>query len=317
MNDIKFHESSYFTVDKIEALKGGKKIYVIFPTSGNRESDLIYNKISALKKIYGNIIDRIFLAHRRKDIDITEATEIKAQRAFDKIDILICNSIPVPDMDKEIGKGADMRRAVYHINKRYSASIPPENVVLVFLDSDVVTEYFGLHFVLGLAGGILEGADFAKASFWREMGRVKKFVAQPIFSLIDHPKLKKLTQLSYPLSGEVAGTLNFFNSVNFWQMYGIETGMNIDACLGDYRIADVNLGLYNHEHRPDVDIQKMSFEIMRAFFLKLIDCGIIELKNNAVLSDIFMASFIDENGNRQKIEFELNEKKYQPIKNIL
>ena len=187
----------------------------------------------------------------------------------------------------------------------------------MFLDSDVVPEYFGEHFVLGLAGAVLEGADFSKASFWREMGRVKKYVAQPLFSLIDHPELKKLTDFSYPLSGEVAGTLKFFNSVNFWQIYGVETGINIDACFGDYNVTDVNLGLYDHEHHPDVNIQKMSFGIMRTFFLKLVEYGIIELKGNAKIGDIFRASFIGELGKRQTMEFDLTEKRYDPIIDIL
>ena len=317
MSNIKFYESGDFTVDKIRELKGNKKIYVIFSTYGERESDRIYNKITTLKKMPGALINRIFLAHRRQELNIEESTEIRAREAFDKTDILVCNTVSVPDMGQECGKGADMRRAVYTINKNYTDSVSPEDIILVFLDADVVTEYFGGHFVLGLAGGVLKGADFAKASFWREMGRVKKFVAQPIFSLIDHPKLKKLTELAYPLSGEVAGTLEFFNSVNFWQMYGVETGINMDACFGDYRIADVNLGLYDHGHHPDINIQRMSFGIMRTFFLKLIEFGIIELKDNSEIGDIFRASFIDDLGSRQFMEFDLTEKKYQPIKNIL
>ena len=317
MNDIKFYESSDFTAAKLRKLKKNKKIFVIFPSCGERESDLILDKITTLKNMPGNIIDRIFLAHRRQEIDTEESTEIKAREAFNRTDILICNRISVPDMEQEKGKGADMRRAVYAINKNFTQHASADDIILIFLDSDVVTEYFGIHFVLGLAGGVLEGADFAKASFWRGMGRVKKFVAQPIFSLIDHPKLKQLTDLAYPLSGEVAGTLKFFNSVNFWQMYGVETGINMDACFGDYRIADVNLGLYDHEHHPDINIQRMSFGIIRTFFLKLIEYGIIELKDNAEIGDVFKASFINELGKRQFMKFDLIEKKYQPIKNIL
>jgi len=149
------------------------------------------------------------------------------------------------------------------------------------------------------------------------MGRVKKFVAQPLFSLIDHPRIDKLTSLAYPLSGEVAGTLAFFNSVNFWQIYGIETGINIDTCFGPYGVADVNLGLYDHRHQSDLNIQKMSFGIIRTFFLQLIDNGIIRLEDGAKVSDIFRANFIDDEGVRNHMEFNLAERKYQPLNKVL
>ena len=188
---------------------------------------------------------------------------------------------------------------------------------MVFLDADVVPRHFGVHFVTGLAGAVLKGYDFAKASFWREMGRVKKYVAQPLFSVLDHPGLKSLSQLAYPLSGEVGGTVDFFNRVHFWQIYGVETGINIDASIGGYRVADVNLGLYDHEHHGDLGIQKMSFGIIRTFIRQCVDYGILELKDGTKISDIFRASYIDENAQRQEMEFNLEEKKYQPLKNII
>ncbi len=317
MNDMNFFDSSEFTLKKLLPLKKNKKIYVIFSTFGEREAELIYSKISLLRSKLGDFIDKIFLSHRREEADTVELTELKAKEAYSETDVLICNSIAVPDMGDEKGKGADMRRAVYTINKSYKDSCSEDDIILVFLDSDVVPEYFGEHFVLGLAGAVIEGADFAKASFWREMGRVKKYVAQPLFSLIDHPALKKLTDFAYPLSGEVAGTLSFFNSVNFWQIYGVETGINFDASFGDYKISDINLGLYDHEHHPDINIQRMSFGIIRTFFLKLQEYGIIELKDNAKIGDIFKASFIGELGKRQFMEFDLTEERYEPIKKIL
>ncbi len=317
MKKMKFYESTEFTLNKANKIKGGKKIYVIFSTYGEREAGLIYSKIKLLNEKLGDFIDKIFLSHRREDPGVEELTEKKAREAFPDTNILICNSIDVPDMEKEEGKGADMRRSVYTINKSYKDSADEDDIVLIFLDSDVVTEFFGEHFVLGLAGAVLKGAEFSKASFWREMGRVKKYVAQPLFSLINHPKLQGLTDFAYPLSGEVAGTLKFFNSVNFWQIYGVETGINIDACFGDYMVADVNLGLYDHEHHSEVNIQKMSFGIMRTFLLKCVEYGIMELKDNAEIGNIFKASLIGELGKRQFMEFDLTEKRYEPVRDIL
>ncbi len=309
-------ESRDYSPEKIASLKKGREIIVVFSTFGEREADLIHHKISLLRKDAGALIDRIILSHRRQ-AGAEDKTERRAREAWPGVEIVVCNSLPVPDMGEERGKGADMRRSLYAIAIDHLRGGGAPKPVIVFLDADVLTPYFGLHFVYGLAGAVLEGYDFAKASFWRGMGRVKKFVAQPIFSSIDHPALRDLRTLAYPLSGEVAGTLDFFSSVSFWQMYGVETGINIDACFGDYRIADVNLGLYDHEHHGDENIQKMAFGIIRTYLLQLVEYGIIELKDGAKISDRLSASFIDDRGERKVIDHDLSEMKYRPLREIL
>ena len=316
MSVIDHFEASDFSIETVRELKGERKIFVVFSTCGEREADLIHDKVQLLREEAGSIIDTIFLSHRRRGGDM-DLTERRALEADPSLRVLLNNDSCPPDMDDETGKGSDMRRALFQMNLEYVNGTGPADIIVVFLDSDVLPEYFGVHFVTGLAGPVLNGYDFAKASFWRAMGRVKKFVAQPLFSLIDHPRIARLTDLAYPLSGEVAGTLAFFNSVNFWQLYGIETGINIDTCFGPHRIADINLGLYDHRHQSDLNIQKMSFGIIRTFFLQLIDNGILRLEDGAKVSDVFRANFIDGDGTRKHMEFDLTERKYQPLNNVL
>ncbi len=313
MKKIEQLDAAVFTDEMVVKLKGPKKIYIIFSTFGEREAKLIYEKVSLINSL--QCVDAIILSHRRAHDAKEELTEIKAKEASTKASVIVCNMVNVPDMGTERGKGADMRRALYYVITHYKADIA--NSIIVFLDADVLPEFFGTHFVLGLAGAVLRGYDFAKASFWRQMGRVKKYVAQPLFSAIAHSNLEPLRELAYPLSGEVAGTLSFFTKVSFWQMYGVETGINIDAVLSNFKIADVNLGLYDHEHHGDVNIQKMSFGIIRTFLLQLVEYGYIELKNGAKISDIFKAQYIDETGIRQFLEFDLSEKKYLPLCTII
>jgi hypothetical protein len=312
---VTYYNALDFELKTLLPKKGTRKVYVVFSTFGEREANLIYDKILLLNNELGDFVDMFFLSHRRAG-ERPELTEEKARLAHDNIEIVICNTLNVPDMGDERGKGADMRRTLYHINCTMRGDCAENEIIVVFLDADVVPEHFGRHFVLGLAGAVLQGYDFAKASFWREMGRVKKYVAQPLFSVIDNPKVRMLTEFSYPLSGEVAGTLQFFNAVRFWQMYGVETGINIDSCFGDFSVADVNLGLYDHEHHPDLNIQKMSFGIIRTFFLQMIDYGIIELKDHSQIADIFKATFIDEKGERHFLEFNLQELKYKPLNTL-
>lgn len=316
MAEIATCEASFFTAEKVSSLKGNKKLYVIFSTLGEREADLIHGKISLLGREAGGVIDGIFLSHRRLGGG-EDLAEKRGREAWDGVTVVVNNSVAVPDMGKEKGKGADMRRCLYWINTRGKAGVPPEDIIVVFLDADVHAEYFGVHFALGLAGAVLSGNDFAKASFWRAMGRVKKYMAQPLYSAIEHPALEPLTRLSYPLSGEVAGTLAFFNAARFWQMYGVETGIIMDACARGCRVADVNLGLYDHHHHDDEAIQRMAFGIIRTYLLQLEDYGLLELKDGARVADIFRGAFIDGKGARRRIRAELEERRYGPLADIL
>lgn len=318
MRPITYYEARDMRAERLKILKKeqGARIYVIFSTFGEREADLIYDKITLLRSSLKDFIDRIFLSHRR-DGEGPDRTERRALAASRDTSIILCNHLAVPDMGDEKGKGADMRRALYHINRNERDNSPEDKIILVFLDADVVPRYFGPHFVTGLSGAVLDGHDFAKAGFWRAMGRVKKFMAQPLFSVIDHERLGNLRGFSYPLSGEVGGTIGFFNSVSFWQIYGVETGINIDSSFMDYGIADVNMGLYDHEHHGDLNIQKMAFGIIRTYLKQLVDYGILELKDGARISDRFGASLINEKGERESIDFDLTERKYQPLAGIL
>jgi len=310
---IKYNHAD-FGHDEILELKKDKKIYVVFSTFGEREADLVAGKISLLKTLPAGIIDGFILNHRRAG-DAQDRTERMVRDAAPETEILISNNFSVPGMGSEKGKGADMRRTLYHLNRRHSGAAA--DAIVVFLDADVVPEHFGTHFVTGLAGAVLRGADFAKAGFWREMGRVKKFVAQPLFSVIRHPLLDRLSEFSYPLAGECAGTLEFFNSVSFMQIYGVETSILIDGLIDGHVMADVNIGLYDHEHHPDMNIQKMCFGIIRTYMLAMIDRGIIELKAGAELSDIFRAEYIDRREERVVIKEDLSERRYRPLREIL
>jgi hypothetical protein len=316
MGDISYFNAKDFTAERVRLLKYRSRIIVVFSTFGEREADLVGRKIALLDGELGGIVDGFVLSHRRQG-SAPERTEARAREARGDTEIVICNDYAVPDMGDEPGKGADMRRCLYHVNTVMRKGTREEDLIVLFLDADVLPEYFGAHFVLGLAGAVLEGFDFAKAGFWRAMGRVKKYVAQPLFSAIEHPGLATLSGLSYPLAGEVAGSLKFFNTVNFWQRYGVETGIDIDASAGAYRTADVNLGLYDHEHQNELGIQKMAFGIIRTYLMQLRDYGILELKDGARISDTFRETSINEKCERATMEFNLSEIKYAPLKNLL
>ncbi|HNR90091.1 MAG TPA: hypothetical protein PKM65_17275 [Spirochaetota bacterium] len=317
MEKITHLNFSRYTPAELASTKGRQRLYVVISTLGEREADLAAEKVRLVGDELAGVVDRVFLSHRREHADAPDRTEQRVRAADPNAVIIITNAEAVPDMGDERGKGADMRRTLYHINTHWRDGLPPEDIVIVFLDADVSMQYFGAHFVTGLAGAVFEGYDFAKAGFWRAMGRVKKYMAQPLFSAIAHPAVRRLTAFSYPLSGEVAGTLAFFNAVCFWQMYGIETGMAIDSCFQGYRMADVNLGRYDHDHNSDLGIQKIAFGVVRTWLRQMVEYGVIELKDGAAVNDILQFNAIDENGERQFHSYDLTERKYAPLKEIV
>ena len=169
MKQIEQYEAADFTRDGLLRAKGKRKVFVVFSTFGEREGELIYDKIRLLREELGEYADGILVSHRRTG-EGEDLTERRAREAWDGTRVLVCNGLEVPDMGSERGKGADMRRALYHVNRSWKGDSADRDVVVVFLDADVVPRYFGPHFVLGLSGAVLDGNDFARASFWRAMG---------------------------------------------------------------------------------------------------------------------------------------------------
>ncbi len=308
-----YYKSSDFTID---SLINAKKIrcFVIFSAFGEREADLLCSKISLIKNECNALVDKIIVSHRRIGNN-EDKTEIKLKDEFDDVCLLNCNSYSVPDMRDEAGKGADMRRALYFCYKVLKAN---SHDCIVFLDADVDTELFRSEYFYALAGPIINAeAQFCKASFFRKSGRVKKFTAQPLFSVINHPMLNGLSQFAYPLSGEVAGSFEFFASAGFAQRYGVETALLIDAVMQKIKMADVNLGNYDHIHGSDEDICRMSFGVIRTYLRKLEDYGVISLNENSAISNDFKRTYIDENLEMRSESDSLNEIIYEPLQKII
>lgn len=313
---IEYFNLSDFTIDGLAAIKGSRKLVVVFPTRGSRDVQLLADKISRIKKDLGSIVDIVIVAHRRHSEEVDEI-ESMISSSFNCVDLLLCNNIDVADMGKESGKGADMRRAIYHINKNIYPDVAPEDVAVCFLDSDSSSDCFSADYVTAMATPVFRGYDIARAGFSRPRGRASRFAAQPLFSMVEHPMLEGLSRFSYPLSGEIAATLAFFNDFEFMQGYGVETAMDIYSVSSGCMIADVNLGVYDHYPQDDISIQKISFSVLKCYFSRLQELGLIRFENGARLSERFMMNFIAASGERGSADFDMGERKYQPLKKIV
>lgn len=149
----------------------------------------------------------------------------------------------------KIGKGASMLDGLLHA----------QNEILVYLDGDV-EEYVPNIVSLMTEPIIAGGADFVKASFEREAGRVTELVAKPLLSLLFPEALK----YSQPLSGMVAGKKEFLKQVNFENDYGVDIGILLDMIAAGARIKEVSIGSLTHKSKPWHQLGRMSREVSRA-----------------------------------------------------
>ncbi len=130
------------------------------------------------------------------------------------------------------GKGVSMREGL--LAAKYD--------VIVYLDADILT--YPKNVVALLTEAIFnDEADFVKATFERQAGRVTQLVAKPLLSIF-FPELEKFKQ---PLSGMIAARRSFLEMVEFENDYGVDIGLLIDAFYYEQRIKEVNIGYIRND----------------------------------------------------------------------
>jgi len=88
MKKIIKYNHNYFKPEELLEIKGDKKIYAVFSTFGEREADLVIDKISVLKKLPAGLIDRIIINHRRAGENF-DRTESGISSAYKDADIMV------------------------------------------------------------------------------------------------------------------------------------------------------------------------------------------------------------------------------------
>jgi len=192
-------------------------------------------------------------------------------------DVYDANNI-LPHLEKFKGKGENLWKALYITR----------GDIIVYIDADIKNIHH--RFAYGLIGPLLlhDRIKYVKAFYDRPIsigknrirptggGRVTELVVRPLFSLF----FPELTQILQPLSGEYAGYREIFEQIPFPIGYGIETSMILDI----YRkwgldvIAQVDLDRRIHRNQDTKALGKMSFAILKTFFNRQRDLGLIDLK---------------------------------------
>lgn len=205
-------------------------VTVVIPAYNEEEN--IKNVIDICKK--NKIVDEIIVVNNL----CTDRTEEIAKKEGAKV--IFC--------DKQ-GKGYAMEEGI-----KYA-----KNDCIVFLDGDI--NDYSENVVELLSSPILENkADFVKAAFDREHGRVTFLVAQPLLDIL-FPNMKKYSQ---PLSGTIAGKKEVFEKIKLEKDYGVDIGLLLDVINMNLRIEEVYIGKIKNVSKDWRLLQTMCSEVMKA-----------------------------------------------------
>lgn len=147
-----------------------------------------------------------------------------------------------------LGKGASMEDGLW----------AAQNEVVVYLDGDLS----GLDddLIPKLAAPLLRGqADFAKARFSRDSGRVTILTAKPLLATF----FPELAHFAQPLGGIIAGTRSCLRNLTFENDYGVDVGLLIDVVACGGRVVEVDIGHIDHDGQSLAALGNMARQVMR------------------------------------------------------
>lgn len=148
-----------------------------------------------------------------------------------------------------LGKGASMEDGM----------LAARNQVILYLDGDLTHLHEEL--IERMTKPILDGhADFVKAKFSRQGGRVTALTARPLLRTF----LPELADFQQPLAGVIAARRSLLRQLRFENDYGVDIGLLIDADVLGGRLLEVDVGHIEHDSQPLESLGEMATQVIRA-----------------------------------------------------
>lgn len=167
-----------------------------------------------------------------------------------------------------LGKGASMHDGI----------APAQCNLLVYLDGDLAGLRSGI--ITDLCRPLLRGeADFVKARFGREGGRVTELTAKPMLKIF----FPEVAHFSQPLGGIIAARKSLLQALTFEDGYGVDVGLLLDAHLAGAKLAEVDIGSLEHDSQPLHDLTLMANEVGRVIFARAKAAGRLHVEQVAAM----------------------------------
>ncbi len=267
-----FDADEFSDLDRLVALKKAQGLTISLGLPALNEERTVGDVITTVRNALMSeapVLDEIVLIDSMSTDRTAEIAESLGVPVYQHPQIL-------PEMGSYTGKGEALWKSLHVL----------QGDIIVWIDTDIVNIH--PRFVYGLLGPLLVSREvkYVKGFYRRPLrvgdklqagggGRVTELVARPMLNLF-FPELSGILQ---PLSGEYAGRREVLERVPFFSGYAVETGLLIDILsqFGLSAIAQVDLKERIHHNQPLVELSKMSFVIIQAFFERLDENQIINL----------------------------------------
>ncbi len=303
-----FHHGEFADLSALLAAKerAGLAVSLCIPTLN--EEDTIGEVVACLKTALHDhvpLLDEVAVV----DSGSTDRTREVARAAG--ADVYLATDI-LPDIGPARGKGENIWKAVHQLR----------GDILCFVDGDVRNMH--PRFVYGPLGVLLREPDilYAKGFYDRphaavEMGlrpagggRVTEALVRPLFALF----FPELTGLVQPLAGEYAVRRKVLDSIPMPTGYGVETAHLLDVFQrwGASSLGQCDLDERLHRHQDTASLGRMSFAILRAFFLRAKQAGLL---STADLPQVYR-QFIREEGVMRLAEWTVDDIERPPLNEV-
>ena len=265
-----FHHSQFWDLKRLIKDKERKGLSVSLCIPTLNEEKTIGKEIVLFKS---ELMDRYPLLDEIAVIDSGSTDRTVEVAASFGADVYLSADI-LPGQGFRRGKGENLWKAIHQL----------KGDIIVYVDADIKNIH--PRFAYGLIAPLIYRPEvsYAKAFYDRPLamssevrptggGRVTEILVRPLFSLF----FPELTALMQPLSGEYAVRREVLERIPFPIGYGVETSHLIDVYSqwGLDAFAQVDLDQRVHRHQPTRDLGKMAFGILRPFFRRLQDKGMI------------------------------------------
>jgi glucosyl-3-phosphoglycerate synthase len=272
----RFHYQDFSDRAELVARKCGRRACLAIPT---------LNEAATIGPIVETARRELMEAHALLDeivvIDSgsSDATRRIAAEAGAKV--LLSGEI-APEHGSMPGKGENLWKSL----------LASDAELMCWVDGDLCGFHAG--FVTGLLGPLLtdESVSYVKAYYERPLGledvggnggRVSEILVRPMLSLF-YPELAGVIQ---PLAGEYAARRELLELLAFPTGYGVEIAHLIDLLalgrLGE--LAQTDLVRRVHRNRPDGELGRMAFALLRVMFRRLERDGRVRVDGE--LSEMF------------------------------
>jgi hypothetical protein len=232
-------------------------VHLVFPLRDAREAGNLGALLQMLRPLAGNLIDQVWVAYGGARPEGLR----RLTGAFPQIKIfLAAKELPPDQQHAPLGKGASMRAFLYHLVMAEGVVDP--RAVVTFIDADIRAPYFHSGWVLDPVGAILRWptVSAAKIVYQRPRGGRLNAMLRSFLALCPHAGVQALQKLAYLLSGEIAGTMNFWTRLPFKTGFGVETLILLSFALDHLGLApgtpdlehlvQVYVGRMDHRHAP-------------------------------------------------------------------